>query len=389
MDNFKRLFKKRSSVGQMLNNLTDNLVLSKIPTPKEFESNMKLDLDPSRQSYRIKDRETNYVYQNGKTRRDGGRSVDSELKFENSYKIPKAINKNTPIDPDFPSSFNLPVPNPSTLKYLGTGNGKGGEIFHREQVKIGSDLGLSIFQPTENRNYFRDNNGSIIERRFNMDYRDAWDAVSGMAKKYGPYLPTRIIGNASQISPKSGALVGALTALTAGGIGGALYNTFTKHKRIDPETGEEASLLKDILYGAGIGGTAGGFLGYALGNDEQNAKTASAFGGFSDVAMINNKIMGDPTLDFQQRRQLMNLINQLPGTSISQLAPVVGSALGAGVGAIIAKYLLKMGITGTIITSILGSRFGSSLASHFYGPKPDTFSPFSGTGFLDNTGQRI
>ena len=389
MDNFKRLFKKRASVGQMLNNLTGNLVLSKIPTPKEFESNMKLDSDPSRQSYRIKDRETNYVYQNGKMRRDGGRSVDSELKFENSYKIPKAINKNTPIDPDFPSSFNLPVPNPSTLKYLGTGNGKGGEIFHRDQVKIGSDLGFSVFQPTENRNYFRGNNGGIIERRFNMDHRDAWDAVSGLAKQYGSYLPTRLIGSASKISPSAGALVGALTTLTAGGIGGALYNTFTKHRRIDPETGEEASLLKDILYGAGIGGTAGGFLGYALGNDKQNAKTASAFDGFSDVAMINNKIMGDPTLDFQQRRQLMNLINQLPGTSISQLAPVVGSALGAGVGAIIAKYLLKMGITGTIITSILGSRFGSSLASRFYGPKPDTFSPFSGTGFLDNTGQHI
>lgn len=389
MNSFKRFLKKRASVGQMLDNFTSNLVLSKIPTPKEFESRMKSDLDPARQSFKIKDRETNYIYQNGKMRRDGGRTTDSELKFENPYNTPKAINKNTPIDPDFPASFNLPVPNPSTLKYLGTGNGNGGEIFNREQVKIGSDSSFSIFQPIENRNYFRDNSGGITERRFNMDSRDAWDATSGFVKQYGSYSPTRLIGSASRLSPNMGSLVGASTSLLTGGILGALYNTFTKHRRIDPETGEEASLLKDVLYGAGIGGTAGALTGWALGNDEQNAKTASAFGGFSDVAMINNKIMGDPTLDFQQRRQLMNLINQLPSTSISQLAPVVGSALGAGVGAIIAKYLLKMGITGTIITSILGSRFGSSITSHFYGLKPDMFSPFGGSGFLDNMGQHI
>ena len=389
MDNFKRYLQKRASVGQMLDDVTSNLVLPKIPTPKEFESNMKLDSDPSRQAYRIKDRETNYIYQNGKMRRDGGKTIDSEFKFENPYKTPKVVNKNTPIDPDFPSSFNLPVPNPSTLKYLGTGNGNGGEIFNREQVKIGSDSSPSMFKPVENINYFRDNSGGLVERRFNMDSRDAWDAISGFSKQYGSLLPMRNIGDASQISPKAGALVGALAMLLVGGAGGALYNKFTRHKRFNPETGEEPSMLKDMLYGAGVGGSIGGLTGWALGNDEQNAKVASAFEGFSDVAMINNKIMGDPTLDFQQRRQLMNLINQLPSTSISQLAPVVGSALGAGVGAIIAKYLLKMGITGTIITSILVSGIGSSFASHFYGPKPGTFSPFSGTGFLDKMGQRI
>lgn len=386
MSTTKHLFKLSSTIDNMLNSFSNDLVLNKLPLTDGLS---KIKQQPKTSlSYKIKDNDTSFIYQNGKASKTGGRSKNSQLDYP--QKSNTVINSNTNIvHEDFPGSFQLPVPNPSTLKFLGTGNGNGGEMFNRDQVKIAEQV-----TPESGRNIFTDAFNQPIKRRFAMSARDAWDALPNMAHNFRNVLPTGITGEASKQSPKAGALIGALSlALTGLGVGG-LYHYFTKNRRTNPYTNESPSLLKDLLIGAGTGALGGGVLGHALGTDMQNAKTASSIfnsmptSSFSDVATINNKIMGDTSLSFQQKRQLMNLINSLPGTSISQLAPMVGSLLGTGAGAIIAKYLMNMGITGTVLTSILGAAMGSNIARRL-SPSVPSFNPIKGMGFLDNLGQRI
>lgn len=378
MSNNNHLFKLSSTIDNMLNSFSNNLVLNKLPLTDEIS---KLKQKPNTTlSYKVKDNDTAFIYQNGKAKKIGGNTKDSQLNFSDT-KINNSINRNTNIvNEDFPGSFNLPVPNPSTLKYLGTGNGNGGEIFSRDQVKIAEQI-----TPIEGRNVFSDSFGRPIKRRFAMSSRDAWDVLPNLAHKTRGLLPTGFMGEASKYSPKTSALVGSLALALAGLGAGGIYHYLTKNRRTDPYTNEQPSLIKDLLIGTGTGALGGGILGHALGKDMQNTKTASSF---SDVATINNKIMGDTSLSFQQKRQLMNLINSLPSTSISQIAPMVGSLIGTGAGAIIAKYLMGMGITGTVLTSILGATIGSNIARRF-APLTPSFNPIQGMGFLDNFGQRI
>lgn len=391
-NNKKHLHKWSSVVNNMMGELANNLSLNKLPSKEEL-SNTKQNKNNRPFSYRIKDSGTLYTYQNGKANKAGGNIMNAQLNFSTNTNNHVNQNTNTPNE-DFPGSFNLPVPNPSTLKFLGTGNGNGGEMFDRDQVKIAEEQ----MQPQEGRNVFSAPFGQTISRRFAMSGRDFWDMTPGLARTTRAINPLAYIGKGSEYSPQTGALVGALSlALTGLGASG-IYHYFTKNRRINPETGKGPSLLKDMLLGTALGAVGGGVLGHALGTDIQNAnlknqKTASTMFGspmssFSDVALINNKIMGDSSLSFDQRRQLMNLINQLPSTSISQLAPMVGSLIGTGAGAIIAKYLLNMGITGTVLTSILGAVMGSGIVNRF-APTNPTFKPIQGMGFLDNLGRRI
>ena len=100
--------------------------------------------------------------------------------------------------------------------------------------------------------------------------------------------------------------------------------------------------------------------------------------------------------DFDHENRLRNLQNTLERLIQLGAVPVINEndpisteeySLGDNdrLGALIAKYLLGMGITGTVIMSILGGSLGNRLGQ----PSEPAFNPVSGLGYLDTFGNRI
>jgi len=127
-------------------------------------------------------------------------------------------------------------------------------------------------------------------------------------------------------------------------------------------------LQKDPRLGAMLGAGAlggGSWLAGTMMNlkHKQQAKQASFYGnsGSSPASFISNKIAQDGGLSFNEKTQLSGLIGQLSDGQTGELAKLLRTITGAGVGALIAKYLLKLGLGGTILSSILGGVVGSRL----------------------------
>ena len=287
---------------------------------------------------------------------------------------------------DFPGMYGLPVPDPSNYIGIATGTGPGGEIVQRSQMKYSSAkrrMKTAYETPMMN--------GQPVGRRRSLGERitNNWQDTVKWVRNLTPWGVT---GTASKAGRWPGAGVGAVAGgLTGAGLG-ALYNYLMR------EPWDDTSIWKDAIRGGLYGGGLGVLAGWESGRDYENAgyghKTASAFSSNpympnsaldTPAAIINNRIMADSLLSFDQRNQLMSLVSQLPSNALSQLAPMIAAATGAGVGALIAKYLLGMGITGTVIISILGGSLGNRLGQ----PSEPAFNPVSGLGYLDTFGNRI
>ena len=127
-------------------------------------------------------------------------------------------------------------------------------------------------------------------------------------------------------------------------------------------------LQKDPRLGAMLGAGAlggGSWLAGTLMNmkRKQLAKQASFYGnsGSSPESFISNKIALDSGLSFNEKTQLSGLIGQLSDGQTGELAKLLRTITGAGVGLVIAKYLLKLGLGGTILSTIIGGAIGSRM----------------------------
>jgi len=90
-------------------------------------------------------------------------------------------------------------------------------------------------------------------------------------------------------------------------------------------------------------------------------KPASFYGDLdSDPSeFISTRLAQDSGLSFSDKAQLSGMLNQLSQGQAFELARILRTITGAGVGALIAKFLFRLGIGGTIVGSILGGVVGS------------------------------
>ena len=104
---------------------------------------------------------------------------------------------------------------------------------------------------------------------------------------------------------------------------------------------------------------------------------------------INNKIIGYMNMNFDQKRQLMTYVQTLPKPALFDLYPLLGTASGGGIGYLIAKKLLGLGFTGTILTTILGASAGLATGIFMQNNSIPTFDPFAGQSLVDYNGNRF
>ena len=73
--------------------------------------------------------------------------------------------------------------------------------------------------------------------------------------------------------------------------------------------------------------------------------------------LINNAIMQDMSLSYAQKMALVGHINSLSDNQLNSF-PITQILLGGSIGAIVAKFLLGLGLKSSIILSLAGSALG-------------------------------
>jgi hypothetical protein len=88
---------------------------------------------------------------------------------------------------------------------------------------------------------------------------------------------------------------------------------------------------------------------------------------------IMQKLMSDYSLSSADKSTLQREVGKLNHSQLGELSRVVGGAVGAGIGALIARYLLKMGVGGTALLAIAGAAIGGQFSSlrNAYGQRSD------------------
>ncbi len=124
------------------------------------------------------------------------------------------------------------------------------------------------------------------------------------------------------------------------------------------------------MLGAGGVGGAAWLVGTLLNMQKQKAREhraiakAASFYGQSSTdpsAFVLQRVAQDPALSFQAKSTISESLQQLSDGQVASLAKLLKTVVGAGVGAIVAKYLLRLGLGGTILGAIVGGYTGSSL----------------------------
>lgn len=115
-----------------------------------------------------------------------------------------------------------------------------------------------------------------------------------------------------------------------------------------------------MLVGGGLGAGASyagsRLFSHNLGIEKQSFYTHND----SDATTyIQARIANDYRLSHPQRQYLQGMLGQMSPAHRNALADTLKVAGGAGAGAIIAKFLLNLGFTGTILMSLAGAAVGS------------------------------
>lgn len=385
-----------------------DIILNKNTPTKEEYKNRSRNSDTLRDKLRYKtiygDSKYTWVDSKGvKIEKAPVSSDEVELRSKALGKNFSGVNTNKQTwNEDFPGMFGMNAPTAADGPGLATGNGKGGEIFPRPQIKWSSE--------NTNNAYKHESGLPIVRRSGGVD--EILSLIGRVGGSYAKYTPW---GSAYMAANRPGSRIkaitqGALKNALAGGIVGAGINYFRSGKPetmevevYNPRTGNmeikevtvptdkvKTPLWKDMLIGGLVGGGIGGLIGNTGHFDYKYRNKFSSFGPSQDIlAILNSKIMSDTAMDFTQKKELMTYIQSLPSQTITQFVPLLGQLLGAGAGALIAKKLLGLGFTGSILSALAGGILGGNLfKSLMVQPKPE-FNPIQGLGFVSNTGKLI
>lgn len=143
-----------------------------------------------------------------------------------------------------------------------------------------------------------------------------------------------------------GSLLGAAAGGTAGAIGGGILGLILGALRGDMGAGGK--------WGAGLGGAAGLALGGYSG--AQHAKSAS-----TSEQQILQALRQAPGLSFNERAHLARGVQSLSEQDLQTLVRMLRTAGGAGIGALIARFLLDKQRGGLILGALAGGAIGRAL----------------------------
>ena len=276
---------------------TKNFVLNRVPNWSSASVTNKLFTTEgnNQMSYDVKPSTKEYIWSNGKVQYTGGNltndvSGNQSLEFDKSYLSSNNIrNRNTDIvNSDWPGMFGLQAPSPATLRYIATGNGDGGEIIQRNQIKSAAVTDMSDYNnfiSVENKPIYSETPGAKTllgvdnpQKGTYMTRATLYPSLERLTHNFSGWLPFRYIGEASKRGGKLlSTSVGGLSGASLGAIMGLIRNLNRKPKVVKDEFGEydivdEEPMWKDILIGSAIGGLGGGVLGYNLNKDLEFAK---------------------------------------------------------------------------------------------------------------------
>jgi hypothetical protein len=156
-----------------------------------------------------------------------------------------------------------------------------------------------------------------------------------------------------------------------GGLVGAGFGAMTRR---DPL---HTALLGAVLGGAGSGVASG--LTHLLNPPVKRAFYAQDENS-NPLQFIQAQLFGDRGMGSAEKASLMQSVGQLSPAQLQTLTQMLRTGVGASVGLLIARYLLRLGFTGSLLLALaggaLGSRMGRSPANAF-GDRPDReFNPF-------------
>lgn len=231
--------------------------------------------------------------------------------------------------------------------------------------------------PGSNQGGFADRLGAVIRRTGILsagEFAKAINRSPGQAAMYGGAvggllgLGTTAAGNllfrrGRKKSLIAGTLLGA--GLGAGGFAGSSYlaNNNARRQELDKLVAE--------------GETRGYHKGYLNPQDvevhpsvreplfqkgasfSKRALFQQGGSGREDMAFITNRLMSASDIGDLERRHMLRLVQQLPQGRVSELASILRTAFGGGLGILIAKYLLGMNLGGSILMALVGGALGS------------------------------
>jgi len=108
------------------------------------------------------------------------------------------------------------------------------------------------------------------------------------------------------------------------------------------------------LLAGGVGAAAGAYSG------NWRSKRAGWRMGNDGRQQVMEAINSAPGLSFQQRSQFMLGVSKLPDTQVNQLASLLRTATGFGVGALVAKFLSGAGLGGMLLGGLIGGVIGNA-----------------------------
>jgi hypothetical protein len=171
--------------------------------------------------------------------------------------------------------------------------------------------------------------------------------------------PASVYGKALATHPAVGTAAGAVGAGLAGLGAVSLYDYLYPDNNENPLDKEKRTLLS-------VGGTAllGGLGSYLLSKGITGQSKKASFLDSNVDAAILNKLSQDFTLSHIAKQQLASNISSMSKSDKSGLLDLLSGVTGAGIGLVIARYLLKLGFTGQLLLTLAGGFLGSTLGGN-------------------------
>ena len=167
--------------------------------------------------------------------------------------------------------------------------------------------------------------------------------IPGFLEKHPVLKPIGALMENAGTNTLNTALIGAALG-SAAGLG---------HGLVSDSPGRSAAI------GAIVGAGGATLLSKIIEMRQRKKYAFYAMGDSNPVQAIQTKLFQDMSLSGSEKSGLMGLVARLGPTEQNNLSSVLRGTIGASIGFVIARYLAGMGMTGSILMSILGGGIGS------------------------------